>query len=309
MSHPGSTSVPPRHLICDVLCNGGIDEGPADRLATEIIDVLRLEAETDNSDPAFPTKKQTHVAIGNDGSAEPIYQTFGGLTKREYFAAAALIALRTWTPDPCIELGDNPASCDMESVVTRRARWAFAQADAMLAASVPITPVDLREGGVADIQPASALKHSSQSSDAEGHRDYSDAPRRDSGDPEPSASVPNEPTPGPWAYEYIGDLPPGRTRSDRPTIAIVGDFRVVREGRGYDLHSSDEDDARLIAAAPETAAERDRLREHSAGLLSAIDQFEPDIDDYDDEVLFRDLVKPALERLRAALSCAEGGAS
>lgn len=199
---------------------------------------------------------------------------------------------------------------------------------------VPITaylrhfgpPVDLREAGATNIQSAFATTQGGQSSDgvAEGSKLYASPAHPALGcqvgrngklapiakpvagvESRPSGA--NEPTPGPWAYEYIGDLPPGRTRSDRPTIAIVGDFRVVREGRGYDLHSSDEDDARLIAAAPETAAERDRLREHSAGLLSAIDQFEPDIDDYDDEVLFRDLVKPALERLRAALSCAKGG--
>lgn len=90
---------------------------------------------TGNNGPAFPTKKVTHMVANADGSAEPVYQIVGGLTKREYFAAAALIALRTWTPDPDIKFGDNPASCDMESVVTRRARWAFAQADAMLAAS------------------------------------------------------------------------------------------------------------------------------------------------------------------------------
>lgn len=58
-----------------------------------------------------------------------------GLTKRDYFAAAALIGLGTWTPNTDISLGDEPSRHDMDSVVVRRARWALAQADALIAAS------------------------------------------------------------------------------------------------------------------------------------------------------------------------------
>jgi hypothetical protein len=176
---------------------------------------------------------------------------------------------------------------------------------------VPITaymthygvPVDYHEAGATNTQLALASKRGSQSSDAEARRDCSDASRRDSGDPEPSASVPNEPTPGPWAYEYIGDLPPGRTRSDRPTIAIVGDFRVVREGRGYDLHSSDEDDARLIAAAPETAADRERLR-------AALEQITVICSDNAAPAARHDLALKFISEVAAkAVAAAEGGAT
>lgn len=61
-------------------------------------------------------------------------------------------------------------------------------------------------------------------------------------------------TPGPWATEYVGD---DGFASDRPTVAIVGDYRIVRDGhsvRGYDGHAADEADARLIAAAPDLLA-------------------------------------------------------
>lgn len=59
-------------------------------------------------------------------------------------------------------------------------------------------------------------------------------------------------TPGPWAIEYVGDKPL-HYQTDRPTVAYVGDYRVVRDGngmRGYDGHGPDEKDARLVAAAP-----------------------------------------------------------
>lgn len=46
-----------------------------------------------------------------------------GLSKREYFAAAALIGMGMFTPGKSV--------ADLEA----RARWAFAQADAMIKAS------------------------------------------------------------------------------------------------------------------------------------------------------------------------------
>lgn len=61
------------------------------------------------------------------------------------------------------------------------------------------------------------------------------------------ASAPKH-TPGPWDFELIEE------HSVRPTVASVGDYRFVRSGlgaRGYDLHGQDEDDARLISAAPD----------------------------------------------------------
>jgi hypothetical protein len=54
-------------------------------------------------------------------------------------------------------------------------------------------------------------------------------------------------TEGPWAVEH------GDVKSDRPTVATCGEFRIVKDGRGsrgYDIHGSDEDDARIIAVAP-----------------------------------------------------------
>lgn len=57
-----------------------------------------------------------------------------GMSLRDYFAAAALTGLGTWTPNPCVNDGDDPNRTDAESVRIRKARWAYAQADAMLAA-------------------------------------------------------------------------------------------------------------------------------------------------------------------------------
>lgn len=57
-----------------------------------------------------------------------------GMSLRDYFAAAALTGLGTWIPEPRIEDGDDPKRTDRDSVRTRRARWAYAQADALLAA-------------------------------------------------------------------------------------------------------------------------------------------------------------------------------
>jgi hypothetical protein len=55
-------------------------------------------------------------------------------------------------------------------------------------------------------------------------------------------------TPGPWDFEPVEE------QSVRPTVSNVGDYRVVKAGRGsrgYDLHGDDESDARLISAAPD----------------------------------------------------------
>lgn len=61
-------------------------------------------------------------------------------------------------------------------------------------------------------------------------------------------------TPGPWAVEYIGDKLASETMSDA-TVCIVGDYRiVVKDQPSYEFHGNDEDDARLIAAAPDLLA-------------------------------------------------------
>ena len=78
--------------------------------------------------PAFP-----HDKYMKNGDQWGTY-AHGGMSLRDYFAAAALMGLGVWTPDPRFEDGDDPIRYDRESVVIRRARWAYAQADAMIAA-------------------------------------------------------------------------------------------------------------------------------------------------------------------------------
>lgn len=67
-------------------------------------------------------------------------------------------------------------------------------------------------------------------------------------------------TPGPWAVEYVGTIAEVVNEETLFTVATCGShkFGVVREN------------ARLIAAAPETAAERDRLKEINAELLDEL---------------------------------------
>ncbi len=67
-------------------------------------------------------------------------------------------------------------------------------------------------------------------------------------------------TPGPWDFEPVDE------HSVRPTITTIGDYRVVRSGRGsrgYDLHGVDEVDAAYIAACNPVAM-REVLDELSA---------------------------------------------
>ncbi|MGE0521385.1 MAG: hypothetical protein AB7P78_20625 [Candidatus Binatia bacterium] len=59
-------------------------------------------------------------------------------------------------------------------------------------------------------------------------------------------------TPGPWLIEHTGI----RCESHIATVATVGEYRVGRWYAqpyqvNYEFHGSDEDDANLIAAAPE----------------------------------------------------------
>ena len=77
-------------------------------------------------------------------------------------------------------------------------------------------------------------------------------------------------TPGPWrATKALNQM-----TDDGTTVAQVGS--TVADARNWwicsDAHShgNRESDARLIAAAPETAAERDRLRHVNADLLAAL---------------------------------------
>jgi hypothetical protein len=78
----------------------------------------------------------------------------------------------------------------------------------------------------------------------------------------------SKPTPGPW-----------RVSNARPTKVrgfdiLAGYVKIVASAHlGHDLYKDQaerEANARLIAAAPETAAERDRLKEVNAELLEVL---------------------------------------
>ena len=84
-------------------------------------------------------------------------------------------------------------------------------------------------------------------------------------------------TPGPWLIDdYRGDSE-GRSSDDicagsyedHNHISIATIWNCG--GRGFPSDDEFVANARLIAAAPETAAERDRLREVNADLLAAVD--------------------------------------
>ena len=113
-------------------------------------------------------------------------------------------------------------------------------------------------------------------------------------------------TPGPWTAEgftvYAGD---GDDFGD-VARATAGDSHVDPD---YHLDRPDYEriaNARLIAAAPETAAERDRLREVNADLLEAAKDAEAvlmGIRDNGGELAIA--ILPALVSVRAAIAKAE----
>src|SRR3990167_8074578 len=80
-------------------------------------------------------------------------------------------------------------------------------------------------------------------------------------------------TPGPFHT--------GRTAIDMPILVCSGDGRVIARING--LTEEDKDNARLFAAAPETAAERDRLRAEVAELVEALAKEENALDAHRDE--------------------------
>ena len=74
-------------------------------------------------------------------------------------------------------------------------------------------------------------------------------------------------TPGPWILgddpAYVG-IP--HTKAGTQWIRCIGEVNDVSD-------AEDEASARLIAAAPETAAERDRLKEVNAELLFLLERY------------------------------------
>jgi hypothetical protein len=75
-----------------------------------------------NGGPAFPQHDLSGYDIG------PIYPT-GGMTLRDWFAGQALTGMGNWCPV------DSEGYAVVGSLVpVKRAEWAYAQADAMLAA-------------------------------------------------------------------------------------------------------------------------------------------------------------------------------
>ena len=71
-------------------------------------------------------------------------------------------------------------------------------------------------------------------------------------------------TPGPWSVNKYGSVGAGKFGT-WPIIAAIEPF--YGEDRKHGDHTAN---ARLIAAAPETAAERDRLRKVNGELLAAL---------------------------------------
>lgn len=71
----------------------------------------------------------------------------------------------------------------------------------------------------------------------------------------------NKHTPGPW-----------RVMKANPSLVLGGalGYLVANCQNGRKSNDEDEANARLIAAAPETASERDRLKEINAELLAAL---------------------------------------
>jgi hypothetical protein len=102
-------------------------------------------------------------------------------------------------------------------------------------------------------------------------------------------------TPGPWGVE-----------SDGSTVTMAGQCVIVGpapDGAGRDEEKAN---ARLIAAAPETAAERDSLREINAELLAALTALynaAPCAKPANNELW------EALKLTRAAIAKAKGGAA
>lgn len=79
-------------------------------------------------------------------------------------------------------------------------------------------------------------------------------------------------TPGPWVVVYYKNGHPYQIDAPNGSKGKGGITPIITRWGGISFPSSDEGkaNARLIAAAPETAAERDKLKEVNAELLAAL---------------------------------------
>jgi hypothetical protein len=71
--------------------------------------------------PAFPISMNMLKTTEN----EAVFGSHPGLSLRDWFAGQALTAIGTWSP---------PGTFSTADVFTSKAKWAYAQADAMLRA-------------------------------------------------------------------------------------------------------------------------------------------------------------------------------
>jgi hypothetical protein len=87
--------------------------------------------------PAFPQSETLH----EDG-ATLVREAHGGMTKRDWFAGQALVAMGTWhPPGDYVDQYGMPLQThtrQYQAILRQlRAEWAYAQADAMIAAGKP----------------------------------------------------------------------------------------------------------------------------------------------------------------------------
>jgi hypothetical protein len=115
--------------------------------------------------------------------------------------------------------------------------------------------------------------------------------------------MPKHPTTPPWTFRSVGSINEVTARwGDRDWLIAKLDSKSLGwHEDSYCAMLENDANARLIAAAPETAAERDRLKEVNAELLAALKalyEATPDNEGGD--------LGEACRQARAAISKAEG---
>ena len=130
-------------------------------------------------------------------------------------------------------------------------------------------------------------------------------------------------TPGEWSFKiYATDDDPEKLRklglepvqclsndgqryimASNKRIALVDCQTPFKRGMGYKTACAERDaNAMLIAAAPETAAERDRLRESNASLIEAAELLLRQYDSSGDFTMGGNLTNEPFLKFRAALA-------